>query len=239
MRRTATWSSGSSMNNPHTCVVAVVAHPDDEILGAGGTLARHAVNGDEVHIIFLADGVGARGDTKIAAERRARAARLAASLLGASEPHFLGFPDNRLDQIDLLDITQAIERIIQTIAPNVIYTHHAGDLNIDHVLCHRAALTACRPLPGSTVRRIYAMEVASSTEWAPPNISNAFMPTHFVDISATQGIKKHALEAYAEEMRAFPHPRSFEAIEALAAWRGASAGLHAAEAFVVMRDIEL
>ncbi len=220
-------------------ILAIVAHPDDEVLGAGGTLARHAANGDEVHVVFLADGVGARGDDKAAAERRAKAARLAASLLGAHEPTFLGFPDNRLDQIDLLDTAQAIEGAIRTTGPSTIYTHHSGDLNIDHVLCHRAVLTACRPMPGSKVRRIYAMEVPSSTEWASPDASNAFMPTRFVDISATQKTKRRALEAYAEEMRAFPHPRSFEALEALATWRGASAGLRAAEAFMVVREIEL
>jgi LmbE family N-acetylglucosaminyl deacetylase len=226
------------MNSSSSCVLAVVAHPDDEVLGAGGTLARHAANGDEVHILFLADGVGARGDDKLKVERRAKAARLAASLLGAHEPHFLGFPDNRLDEIDLLDITQAVERIIGKIEPSTIYTHHAGDLNIDHLLCHRAVLTACRPLPDSRVRRIYSMEVPSSTEWSSPHSADGFAPTRFVDISATNETKRHALEAYAEEMRPFPHPRSFEAINALAMWRGASAGLRAAEAFMVVREIE-
>ena len=127
-------------------VLAIVAHPDDEILGAGGTLARHAAEGSEVHIAFLADGVGARGDDKLAADRRAKAARLAASLLGAREPEFLGFPDNRLDPLDLLDITQALEQILKKVAPSTIYTHHAGDLNIDHALCHRAVLTACQAI---------------------------------------------------------------------------------------------
>ena len=226
------------MNNPRSCILAVVAHPDDEVLGAGGTLARHAASGDEVHIVFLTDGVGARGNDRAAVERRAKAARLAASLLGACEPQFLGYPDNRLDRVDLLDITQAIEQVIKEIAPSTIYTHHAGDLNIDHVLCHRAVLTACRPMAGSKVRRIYAMEVPSSTEWSSPYSASAFVPTHFVDISATQEAKRRALEAYAEEMRAFPHPRSFEAIDALATWRGASAGLHVAEAFMVLREID-
>jgi N-acetylglucosamine malate deacetylase 1 len=214
-------------------VLAVVAHPDDEVLGAGGTLARHAAKGDAVHIVFLADGVGARGEDKAAVERRVKAARLAASALGAREPEFLGLPDNRLDRLELLDIVQPIENAIRKIAPHTIYTHHAGDLNIDHVLCHRAVLTACRPLPGATVLRIYAMEVASSTEWS----GDAFTPTHFVDIADTLQAKRHALEAYAEEMRPFPHARSYEAVDALAIWRGASAGLRAAEAFVVVREI--
>ena len=121
--------------------------------------------------------------------------------------------------------------MIETIRPRIVYTHHAGDLNIDHAICHRAVLTACRPMTGSTVRRIYAMEVPSSTEWASPNPSNAFVPSRFVDISSVLQTKRAALDAYAEEMRPFPHPRSFEAIEALAKWRGASAGLAAAVGF--------
>jgi LmbE family N-acetylglucosaminyl deacetylase len=173
-----------------------------------------------------------------AAKRRAKAARLAASALCAREPEFLGLPDNRLDGLDLLDIVQPIERAIRKIVPQTIYTHHAGDLNIDHVLCHRAVLTACRPLSGTTVLRIYAMEVPSSTEWASSHTANAFIPTHFIDISGTQEAKRRALEAYGEEMLPFPHPRSFEALNALAAWRGASAGLRAAEAFMVVREIE-
>lgn len=219
-------------------VLAVVAHPDDEVLGAGGTLARHAAKGDAVHILFLADGVGARGDDKAAAERRVKAARLAALALRAREPHFLGLPDNRLDSLELLDVVQPIENVIRRIAPRTIYTHHAGDLNIDHGLCHRAVLTACRPLPGSTVLRIYAMEVVSSTEWSSPHSGNAFAPTHFVDISGTQVAKRRALEAYGEEMRPLPHPRSYEAVDALAILRGTSVGLQAAEAFMVVREIE-
>ncbi len=219
-------------------ILAIIAHPDDEALGAGGALARHAAKGDAVHILFLTDGVSARGVDKAAAERRAKAAKLSASALRAQEPEFLGLPDNRLDRLELLDIVQPIENVIRKIAPRTIYTHHAGDLNIDHVLCHRAVLTACRPLPGSSVLRIYAMEVPSSTEWSSPNSGNAFMPTHFVDISGTQEAKRRALEAYGEEMRPFPHARSYEVVEALATWRGASVGLRAAEAFMVVREIE-
>ncbi len=226
------------MTSDPATVLVVVAHPDDEVLGAGGTLARHARAGDLVQIVFLADGVGARGANKAVAERRAKAARDAAACVGAQEPTFLGLPDNRLDSLDLLDITQSIEGIVAKAEPSIVYTHHAGDLNIDHVICQRAVLTACRPLPGSRLRAIYAMEVPSSTEWAPPSAQNAFQPTRFVDISSTREIKRRALEAYAEEMRPFPHPRSFEAVEALATWRGATAGLTAAEAFMVLREVE-
>ena len=155
-------------------VLALVAHPDDEVLGAGGTLALHALRGDEVHIVFLTDGVGARGADRAAEERRAEAAIKAASILGARPPRFLGFPDNCVDRIALLDVVQAIEAVIASVQPATVYTHHAGDLNIDHAICHRAVLTACRPLPGSKLRRIYAMEVASSTEWASPECRERF-----------------------------------------------------------------
>src|SRR5664279_6339064 len=117
------------MDSAGSTVLVVVAHPDDEVLGAGGTLARLAAGGAKVHIVFLADGVGARGSDKAAGERRIKAARLAASHVAALEPQFLGFPDNRLDQLDLLDITKAVERLVAEIGPGTIYTHHAGDLN--------------------------------------------------------------------------------------------------------------
>ena len=218
-------------------VLAMVAHPDDEVLGAGATLARHARHGDEVQIVFLADGVSARGADPAAVQRRTAAAKNAAALLGAREPRFLGFPDNRLDTLALLDVIKAVEAIVGDVGPHTIYTHHAGDLNVDHALCHRAVMTACRPLPGSMVRRILAMEVASSTEWSGQS-SGTFVPSRFVDISATRDAKRRALAAYAEEMRPFPHSRSNEAIAALEHWRGASAGLTCAEAFMVLRDIE-
>jgi LmbE family N-acetylglucosaminyl deacetylase len=218
-------------------ILIVVAHPDDEVLGAGGTLARHVAQGDEVSIAFLADGVGARGDDRAAAERRAMAACRAAVILGAREPRFLGFPDNRLDTVGLLDVVKAIETVIASIQPDTVYTHYLGDLNLDHQICHRAVMTACRPLPGSAVRRIFAMEVASSTEWAPDTTS-IFVPNRFVDISTTHEAKRRALEAYGDEMRPFPHARSFESLEALARWRGTSAGLALAEAFMVLRDVE-
>ena len=218
-------------------VLALVAHPDDEVLGAGGTLARHAAQGDDVRLVFLTDGVGARGEDRAAATRRAEAAARAASILGAQPPKFLGFPDNRLDQVALLDVVKAIEAVVAEIEPATIYTHHGADLNIDHAVCHRAVLTACRPIPASKVQNIYAMEVASSTEWASPNSATAFVPTRYVDISSTMAVKRRAMEAYAEEMRPFPHARSVEAIAALATWRGASVGLTAAEAFIVVREV--
>jgi LmbE family N-acetylglucosaminyl deacetylase len=200
-------------------ILVVVAHPDDEVLGAGGTLARHAAQGEDIHIVFLADGVGARGADKAAAERRALAAGRAAQLLGARQPQFLGFPDQLLDTIPLLEVVKAIESVVDGVRPDVIYTHHRGDLNIDHSICHRAVMTASRPLPGSSVRQIYTMEVVSSTEWS---LDDGFTPTRFVDIAGTLATKR----------------RAYEAVDALARCRGASVGVAAAEAFMIARYIE-
>lgn len=217
-------------------ILVVVAHPDDEILGVGGTIAQHSANGDEVRVLFLTNGVGARDASDSDVERRATAARRAAEIVGARSLRFLDFPDNRLDDVPLLDVVKAVERSIAETQPETIYTHHLGDLNIDHAICHRAVLTACRPIPGFPINRILACEIPSSTEWAFPS-RDAFIPTRFVDIAEVLEIKRRALEAYAEEMRPFPHPRSYEAVEALARWRGATVGVVAAEAFEVVREV--
>jgi LmbE family N-acetylglucosaminyl deacetylase len=218
-------------------VLVAVAHPDDEVLGAGGTIARLARSGSAVHLLYLTDGTGARSKDRAAARRRETAARRAAEILGAKPPRFLRFPDNRIDSVPLLEVIKAIESVVLEVAPSHVYTHHAGDLNVDHSICVRAVLTACRPLPGSMVRHIYAIEIPSSTEWALPGADSGFVPSRFVDITASLPTKLAALEAYAEEIRPFPHPRSTTALEALARFRGASAGLEAAEAFVVLREI--
>ena len=144
-------------------VLVVAAHPDDEALGCGATMARHAARGDTVCGLFMADGVGARGST-IGLEARRAAAEAAARVLGAEPPRVLGFPDNRLDTVALLDIVQAVEGVLAEVQPDVIYTHHGGDLNIDHVIAHRAVMTAARPVPGQPVRAVYGFEVPSSTE---------------------------------------------------------------------------
>ena len=155
--------------------------------------------------------------------------------LGLTSTSLLGFPDNRLDGIDLLDIVYSIEAAISDLQPSTVYTHHSGDLNIDHRCVHQAVLTACRPLPGTVTRNIYAFETVSSTEWAiTPNI---FRPTHFVDISATLSQKIAALSCYKDEMREYPHPRSIKAIQHLAYLRGSQCGLESAEAFEVIRQI--
>lgn len=218
-------------------VLVIAAHPDDEVLACGGTLARHAAEGDAVLVLFLADGETSRGPVEAAmlSERQCMAAECSA-ILGLEPPRFLGLPDQRLDTVALLDVVWQVERVMAEWRPTVVYTHHGNDLNVDHRIAHQVALTACRPLPGSTVRAVYAFETVSSTEWGLP-AGPAFRPTRFVDIRAQIAVKAKAVAAYAAEMRPFPHARSHEAVGGLARQRGAQVGLFAAEAFEVLREI--
>ncbi len=224
-------------------VLVVAAHPDDEVLGCGATLARHAREGADVHILILAEGITSRDDARNAAGRAAEldalrdAARHAAAALGARPPVFGGFPDNRMDTVALIDVVKQVEKLVAEIRPTVIYTHHPGDLNVDHGVAARAVLTACRPLPGAGVRAIYAFEVLSSTEWAPESLAAPFAPSRWVSVAPFLDAKIAALNAYAGEMRPFPHARSIEAVRALAALRGAQCGHIAAEAFSVVREV--
>jgi LmbE family N-acetylglucosaminyl deacetylase len=222
-------------------VLVCAAHPDDEVLGCGGAIARHSKAGDDVFIVFVSDGVLSRPkDADIAAaelHQRQAAARRAAHALGAREPVFLGFPDQRLDTLALLDVTQTLEGVLTDVQPNTIYTHHAGDLNSDHRIVTAAVLTATRPVPGQQVTAIFGYEVLSSTEWAFGSTVESFHPNHFVSIEATLADKMRALRCYEYEMREFPHARSYDAVEALAKVRGAAVGEIAAEAFTTMRTI--
>lgn len=224
-------------------VLVVCAHADDEALGAAGTLARHANAGDTVSLLFLSEGVTARDPCFDYAARRREIderkemARAAARVIGAQEPEFFDLPDNRMDGVELLDIVKRIETTIAKLRPTVVYTNHANDLNIDHRLAHQAALTACRPLPGASVRRIYAFETASSTEWESSGLGSSFRPVRYVDITDFVEAKFAAIAAYDKEMRGFPHPRSREALRAQMILRGAHVGVKAAEAFMVVREI--
>ena len=218
-------------------VLIVAALADDEVLGCGGTIARHIGEGDSVYLVLMADGVSSRtGASEADMELRRLAADRVRQLLGITEIQYLGFPDNRMDSIPLLDIVHVLEPVIQRITPSVIYTHHHGDLNIDHCRTQEAVMIACRPQPGCTVKEIYGFEVLSSTEWATPQ-TEPFTPSLYMDISAQFPLKLGAIEAYEDEMRCAPHSRSVVHAEVLARHRGYSIGVQAAEAFVVYRII--
>jgi LmbE family N-acetylglucosaminyl deacetylase len=218
-------------------VLIVAAHTDDEALGCGGTIARHAAEGDKVFAVFMADGVSSRAEaSQTDHENRHAAAERAASALGIRRNYYLGWADNRLDSVPLLDIVKGIEPIIRELQPDIVYTHHPGDLNIDHRRTHEAVMTACRPTPGCTVREIYTFEVLSSTEWAGPAMA-PFLPNHFVNITDFLATKRKALAAYQQELRPAPHSRSLDHIEHLARHRGHTVGFEAAEAFFSVRSL--
>jgi LmbE family N-acetylglucosaminyl deacetylase len=221
-------------------VLCVVAHPDDEILGVGGTLARHAAEGDDVHVCILSDGVTSRYDDDDAADaeiqQRRRRAERAAETLGASVSLY-GYPDNSFDTVPLLDIVQTVETEIEDRSPDTVYTHHYGDLNVDHELTCRAVTTATRPLKDACVERVLAFETLSATEWSPPSPDNAFQPQHFVTVSDNLETKLDALEAYENELRESPHPRNVETVRQNAQVWGAKVGVDAAEPFEVIREL--
>jgi len=216
-------------------VLVVAAHPDDEALGCAGTMAKHAANGDDVHLMFMTNGVGARRSDE-GFKRRYYSSVEASKILGLKSLTHQDFPDNEMDSIPLLVIVREIESLVAEISPDVIYTHHLGDLNVDHQITHKAVMTACRPQPESCVNEIYSFEVLSSSEWQTPSFL-PFIPNMFVDITDYIEAKKEILSTYDEEMRKSPHSRSVENAIRLCALRGNSIGLQYAEAFVALRLI--
>ena len=224
-------------------VLVIAAHPDDEVIGCGGTIAKHHDNGDEINTIIMAEGSTSRSPKRNREQfieelsLLSKAAKESANILGIKEIEILDLPDNRLDSMDLLDIIKIIENKIKKFNPTIIYTHHSGDVNIDHRLINDAVIAAARPLPDSNIKRILSFEVASSTEWRPPDAQNIFIPNYFVSIENQFKRKIKALEAYECEMRDWPHPRSYEAIEYQAKYRGSQIGYKYAESFSLLREI--
>jgi len=222
-------------------VLVVAAHPDDEVLGCGAAMASHALKGDRVHVLILAEGLTSRDEKRDRSGRKKSLARLsgaalkAHAILGVKETRLDAFPDNRMDTVPLLEVAKAVEACIEIWKPRIIYTHHGGDLNVDHRIVNQAVLTAARPQPGSGIESVLCFEVPSSTEWQSPEFAPFYSPDWFVDASKTLSLKLKALQAYASEMRPWPHPRSLRAVEHLARWRGSTAGMEAAEAFSLAR----
>jgi LmbE family N-acetylglucosaminyl deacetylase len=218
-------------------ILTVAAHPDDETLGAGGTMAWHAAKGDRVWVCVLADGVTSRHG-RVA--QQAECAQRACEILGVERLVMIGLPDQRLDTVSLLDIITPVEQCIAELAPDVVLTHFPGDVNEDHRLVSRAVMVATRPVAGSHVRKVCAFEVPSSTDWAPPIPGSVFAPNLYVDISDTLDTKLTAMKAYADtyvsEVRPYPHPRSLEALTVYGQRHGIVAGMRAAEPFMLLRE---
>lgn len=225
-------------------ILIVVAHPDDEILGCGGAIVRYTKAGDKVYCLFLGKGKASRNlGNRSSLEKEQgileKEARKAAEILGISEIFFKDFPDQRYDTVSFLEIVKAIEGVKNKIKPDIVFTHHQGDLNLDHQITFKAVLTACRPLKNETIKELYSFEIPSSTEWGIPKKKNYFIPNVFIDISDTFNIKIKALKAYKSEIRRYPHPRSLEGVKVLAQKRGIEAGLKYAEAFELIKSINL
>ena len=222
--------------------LVVAAHPDDEVLGCGASIYKWATAGDDVHVLILAEGITSRdisleSNAISALDELAEAARAASRILTVSSLSLHDFPDNSMDTVRFLDIVKIVETFVSKLTPNVVVTHHVGDLNIDHRITHNAVLTACRPVPGCCVKRILCFETPSATEWQSPVFNQPFTPNWFEDVSQTFDVKLKALEAYQSEMRIWPHSRSIESVQHLARWRGAAVGVEAAEAFMLIRQI--
>lgn len=223
-------------------VLVVAAHPDDEVLGCGGTVARYAAEGHEVDVVILGEGATSRhasregADSQEVASLRAAAER-AHDTLGVRTTALHGLPDNRFDAVDLLEIVKLVEAAIEQHGPEVVFTQHGGDTNVDHQMTFRAVLAATRPQPGHPVREVHSFQVASSTEWAFGQLAPVFHANLFVDISEHLATKLAALEAYEAELREYPHPRSLDHVRDQARVAGATVGVTAAEAFHTVRVV--
>jgi len=224
-------------------ILVVVAHPDDEVLGCGASIAKWTEFGVSVHILIMAEGETSRDlsrnvDSKVSElSILKKSAKKAGEILGVSSVNLLGFPDNRMDSLDRLDVIKEVEKEINRVQPDTVITHHSGDVNIDHRIVHEAVVTACRPKPYQTVMRLLSCEIQSSTEWQTPGSNHIFQPNWYEDVSNTIGLKIEALKAYQTEVREWPHPRSLKNVENTARWRGSSVGFDAAEAFMLLREL--
>jgi len=212
-------------------VLVVGAHPDDEVLGAGGTIAKHTAAGDEVHTLILTEGATQQyGDESLIKQKHIEA-KQCANLLGATTVHFGDLPDMRLDDVPHVEVNATIEQVCDEIDPDIVYTHSRREVNRDHIEVHDSTLVATRP--GSGVSTVLAYETPSSTDFS--TTVDGFNPSLYVDISEQLNTKIEAFEQYNTEVREYPHPRSGEALQAIAKSRGAASGNHAAEAFDVLR----
>jgi LmbE family N-acetylglucosaminyl deacetylase len=234
-------------------VLVIAAHPDDEVLGMGGTIKKHTKNGDDVKIVIMATGISSRrsinykNSTKYDVDKTTmkkmqtqikelrRDAAKAARILGVTKLEFEEFPDNEMDTVSNLAITKKIEEKINTFKPKIVYTHSQFDINVDHRALYFATLTATRPKKNQIVSEVRAFEVPSSTEWYFPAM---FSPNIFIDISQELPAKLKALTMYKNEIEKFPHPRSTTAIEAISKKWGSMAGFNSAEAFYLVRKLQ-
>jgi len=214
-------------------ILVVCAHPDDEVLGIGGTLILEAKT-KKIFVLIIADGESSRGNFSRVNVRK-KQAKNACSIIGINKLEFLDYPDQKLDVINSLEISQKIENVIKKWKPNTVYTHSNNDLNQDHRKVFEATSIAVRPLPESRIKKFYCFETMSSTEWG---FNEKFNPNCFVNIESVINKKLKAVSQYKQEIREYPHPRSIESIKNRAKYWGTIVGIRYAEAFQMIREIK-
>lgn len=221
-------------------VLVVVAHPDDEILGCGGIMKKFSLAGAKVYTLILSAGKASRGDVKLVQEQKKLKKEMesANNVLGVEEVFTADFPDNAFDSVPLLEIVRKIEEVKEKVSPDIVFTHHEGDMNVDHKLTHRAVLTATRPMAGESVKEVYAIEIPSSTEWNAYSRNSLFLGNTFVDITETIEYKIKAMAEYDSELRAYPHPRSLAYLSEMAKVWAVKVGVEGyVEAFSLVRRV--
>ena len=218
-------------------IVVVVAHPDDEALGMAGTIIKHVKANDKVNIIILSNGEDAKKNKLSKNKNRKNNAKEWCEFTGANLFSFYNFPDQRFDDIPELDIVKCLESDFDRLEPDIVYIHHLGDINKDHVISAKASLVALRPM-GKLTPEIRSFETPSSTDQAPQISNYLFSPNLYISISKYWTLKEKSLKLYNKELGVFPHPRSLKSIKALSIKRGAESGFKMAEAFCIIRKLE-
>ncbi len=217
-------------------ILVIAPHPDDEVLGAGGTIAKYAALGDEVYVAVVTKGYEPLFSAESVEKVRAECIE-ADRLLGVKKTIFMDFPAVMIETVPRYELNDAFIKLVQDIAPQEVYIPHRGDMQIDHKMIVDAVMVALRPKYAHVPKRILAYETLSETGWDIPNVSNEFIPTSYCDITEMLEGKLKALEIYTTQLQLFPNARSREAAEALARYRGATVGVGAAEAFELIREI--
>ncbi len=218
-------------------ILIVAPHPDDEILGCGGVIAKYSEEGSNVFVLIVTRGTPRLYSAENIDNVRNEALR-AHALLGVKETIFLDFPAPELDIISSAEISREINDVIKKFNISELYVPHRGDIHGDHRVVFNACLVAARPVGIYTVKSIYAYETVSETEWAPPFGDDAFIPAKFVDVSAFFDKKLEAMRCFISQLKPFPNPRSLETLTALSKFRGSTVGFSHAEAFMIIRLVE-
>lgn len=218
-------------------VLIIAPHPDDEIIGVGGTIAKRAKAGDEVYVCIVTKGKAPLFNLDFIEQGR-RECREADAKLGVKETIFLDFPAVMLETIPRYELNGKVEEVVQNIKPEEVYIPHRGDMQIDHQMVVDAAMVAVRPRGDDYPKRVYAYETLSETGWNIPNVTNEFIPTVYENITDTYDVKMEAMSVFKSQLAPFPAARSVGAIEALAKFRGATVSVEAAEAFSLVREVK-